>query len=177
MSGLSARLAASAAAFLLVLSAAVGAARAYDTAPDVLVKNVTLEVIDIIQKDQDIQKGDRKKVVALIETKVLPHFNFQTMTASAVGRIASMQARGMIPNYEASMGKMFSSELSQRIARTGTKVFGLYGNVWSLNDEYTKLRSRHTHAYFRTIPSTIAGGSSEIQRNIIATRGLGLPRG
>jgi phospholipid transport system substrate-binding protein len=86
MSGLSARLAASAAAFLLVLSAAVGAARAYDTAPDVLVKNVTLEVIDIIQKDQDIQKGDRKKVVALIETKVLPHFNFQTMTASAVGR-------------------------------------------------------------------------------------------
>jgi alkylation response protein AidB-like acyl-CoA dehydrogenase len=92
-------------------------------------------------------------------------------------RIASMQARGLIPNYEASMGKMFSSELSQRIARTGTKIFGLYGNVWSLNDEHTKLRARHTHAYFRTIPSTIAGGSSEIQRNIIATRGLGLPRG
>jgi phospholipid transport system substrate-binding protein len=87
MSGLSARLAASAAAFLLlVFSVVTGAARADDAAPDVLVKNVTLEVIDIIQKDQDIQKGDRKKVVALIETKVLPHFNFQTMTASAVGR-------------------------------------------------------------------------------------------
>jgi alkylation response protein AidB-like acyl-CoA dehydrogenase len=92
-------------------------------------------------------------------------------------RIASMQARGLIPNYEASMGKMFSSELSQRIARTGTKAFGLYGNLWALHDEYTPLRARHTHAYFRTIPSTIAGGSSEIQRNIIATRGLGLPRG
>jgi len=55
-------------------------------APDLLVKNVTLEVVDIIRKDKDIQKGDRKKVVALIEAKVLPHFNFQAMTASAVGR-------------------------------------------------------------------------------------------
>ena len=55
-------------------------------APDILVKTVTLEVVDIIQKDKDIQKGDRKKVIALIETKVLPHFNFQAMTASAVGR-------------------------------------------------------------------------------------------
>jgi phospholipid transport system substrate-binding protein len=42
--------------------------------------------VDIIQKDKDIQKGDRKKVIALIEVKVLPHFNFQAMTASAVGR-------------------------------------------------------------------------------------------
>jgi len=56
------------------------------TAPDVLVKAVTLEVIDIIQTDKEIQKGDRKKVIALIEAKVLPHFNFQTMTSSAVGR-------------------------------------------------------------------------------------------
>jgi phospholipid transport system substrate-binding protein len=66
----------------------VGGARAQAEiqAPDLLVKNVTLEVVDIIQKDKDIQKGDRKKVVALIEAKVLPHFNFQAMTASAVGR-------------------------------------------------------------------------------------------
>jgi phospholipid transport system substrate-binding protein len=83
MFSFSARLAAAAAAFLFVLSAAV---RADETAPDVLVKNVTLEVIEIIQKDQEIQKGDRKKVVALIDSKVLPHFNFQAMTASAVGR-------------------------------------------------------------------------------------------
>jgi len=63
-----------------------GAARAQDTAPDVLVKNVTLEVVDIVRSDKDIQAGDRKKVVALIEAKVLPHFNFNAMTASAVAR-------------------------------------------------------------------------------------------
>jgi phospholipid transport system substrate-binding protein len=53
-------------------------------APDALVKNVTLEVVGIIQKD--IQDGDRRKIIALIEEKVLPHFNFSAMTASAVGR-------------------------------------------------------------------------------------------
>jgi len=79
------RLATAAATAALVLA---GGARAQTElpAPDVLVKNVTLEVVDIIQKDRDIQAGDRKKVIALIETKVLPHFNFQAMTASAVGR-------------------------------------------------------------------------------------------
>jgi phospholipid transport system substrate-binding protein len=80
-----ARFATAAAAAVFVLA---GGAQAQPEipAPDVLVKTVTLEVVDIIQKDKDIQKGDRKKVIALIETKVLPHFNFQAMTASAVGR-------------------------------------------------------------------------------------------
>ena len=64
-------------------------ARTEMVAPDALVKTVTLEVVDIIQKDKDIQVGGadaKKKVIALIETKVLPHFNFQAMTSSAVGR-------------------------------------------------------------------------------------------
>ena len=82
-----ARIAAAAAAAAFLLAGSVRAqAPAEVPAPDVLVKTVTMEVVDIIQKDKDIQKGDRKKVIALIETKVLPHFNFQAMTASAVGR-------------------------------------------------------------------------------------------
>ena len=76
------RIAAAAATLLLAMG---GPARAPEMAPDVLVKNVTLEVIDIIQKDKDYQK-DKKKIIGLIDAKVLPHFNFQAMTASAVGR-------------------------------------------------------------------------------------------
>ena len=103
-----------------------------------------------------------------VETEVGFNFSF---------RIISMQAAGVIPNYEASTSKMFASELNQRIARTGIKMFGLYSNMWDPDSEHTPNGARFTQDYFHLIPSTIAGGSSEIQRNIIATRGLGLPRG
>ena len=64
----------------------VGIARAQDLAPDVLVKNVTLEVVELIAKDKDIRAGSRAKLVQVIEAKVLPHFNFNAMTALALGQ-------------------------------------------------------------------------------------------
>jgi phospholipid transport system substrate-binding protein len=76
--------AAAAAAAAIMLAGGVRAQTQSEVAPDALVKSVTEEVVGIIQKD--IKDGDRKKLVALIEAKVLPHFNFQAMTASAVGR-------------------------------------------------------------------------------------------
>jgi len=88
-------------------------------------------------------------------------------------RVITMQAKGMIPNHEASMTKLFSSELNQRIARTGMKVLGLYGQLFA---EGAPMRGRYESSYLTSLASTIAGGTSEIQRNIIATRGLGLPR-
>ena len=92
-------------------------------------------------------------------------------------RIISMQAAGVLPNYEASTAKMFISEVNQRTQRAGTRLFGLYANLWDENDPRAPARAQFTQRYVLTIPATIAGGSSEIQRNIIATRGLGLPRG
>ena len=103
-----------------------------------------------------------------LEVNVLFNFAF---------RIVSMQNSGMVPNYEASVNKMFGSETHQRLARTGTKIFGLYSNLWVEDSEYSPLRSSFTHDYVRSVPHTIFSGSSEIQRNVIATRGLGLPRG
>ena len=92
-------------------------------------------------------------------------------------RIISMQNAGVLPNYEASTAKMFISEVNQRTQRAGTRLFGLYANLWDQDDPRAPARAQFTHRYVTTIPATIAGGSSEIQRNIIATRGLGLPRG
>ncbi len=90
--------------------------------------------------------------------------------------IAWMQSRGMVPNKEASMGKVFGTELQQHVARTGINLLGLYGQL-EPDSKYAPLKGRIEKGYMTTVSATIAAGTSEIQRNIIATRGLGLPRG
>jgi alkylation response protein AidB-like acyl-CoA dehydrogenase len=102
----------------------------------------------------------------LVETQVAKMLSY---------RVITMQAKGLVPNYEASMTKLFASELSQRIARTGMKVAGLYGQLMS-ESPYAAARGRYGNMYIQTVASTIAGGTSEVQRNIISQRGLGLPR-
>ncbi|MEX2080992.1 MAG: acyl-CoA dehydrogenase family protein, partial [Dehalococcoidia bacterium] len=82
-------------------------------------------------------------------------------------RVVSMQANGLIPNHEASMCKLFSSELGQRIANLSMHLNGMHGAV----------RNSASMGYMQAVSSTIAGGTTEVQKGIIATRGLGLPRG
>jgi alkylation response protein AidB-like acyl-CoA dehydrogenase len=91
-------------------------------------------------------------------------------------RVVSLQSKGLIPNYEAAVVKLYNMELDQRIARTGMNVLGPYGQL-DRGSKWTPLKGRLKHMYLRSVGSTIETGTSEIQRNIIATRGLGLPRG
>jgi len=88
-------------------------------------------------------------------------------------RVASMQAQGMVPNHEASASKLFGSELSQRIASTGMYLLGQFGLLRGTSPQAIADQGQ---SYLQAASSTIAAGTSEIQRNIIATRGLGLPR-
>ena len=60
-------------------------ASAADEAPDVLIKRLTTETLDAIKADKAIQAGDVSRIVALVDTKIMPNVNFQRMTASAVG--------------------------------------------------------------------------------------------
>jgi 3-oxocholest-4-en-26-oyl-CoA dehydrogenase alpha subunit len=91
-------------------------------------------------------------------------------------RIPWMQATGKIPNHEASMSKVYGSELSQRLAATGMQLLGLYGEL-KPGSVGARLQGAVAERYEGAVSATIAAGTSEIQRNIIATRGLGLPRG
>ena len=90
-------------------------------------------------------------------------------------QVIGMQARGLIPNKEASIAKLYSSELDQRLAGTGMKLLGLYGQVLRESPS-TVMDGRLPSMYLYATTSTIGGGTSEVQRNIIAQRGLGMPR-
>jgi alkylation response protein AidB-like acyl-CoA dehydrogenase len=90
-------------------------------------------------------------------------------------QIIGMQARGMIPNKESSVAKLFSSELDQRIAASYLKLMGAYGLLWR-GSPHAVDNGRVGTQYLYATASTIGGGTSEVQRNIIAQRGLGLPR-
>jgi alkylation response protein AidB-like acyl-CoA dehydrogenase len=90
-------------------------------------------------------------------------------------RIGDMQSRGQHPNYEASVIKIFQSELGQRIYRFGVNALGLPGQLMP-EQPGAPFDGDLPENYLTSVPSTIYSGSNEIQRNIIATRGLGLPR-
>jgi len=91
-------------------------------------------------------------------------------------RVASLQQAGKIPNYEATIAKMYSSELGQRLSRSGIELLGMYGQLHP-KSKYAKLKGRMERYYQVSVAETIAGGTSEIMRSVAAIRGLGLPRG
>ncbi len=90
-------------------------------------------------------------------------------------RVAWMQSQGLVPNYEASMAKTFGTELHQRMARVAFTTLGLRGQL--MGGEWAPLAGQIPLTVLQSVSLTIAAGTSEINRNIIATRGLGLPRG
>jgi alkylation response protein AidB-like acyl-CoA dehydrogenase len=90
-------------------------------------------------------------------------------------RIAWLVDQGQEPQHESSISKLFSSELLLRVANAGMQILGLSGQLVE-GDKWAPLKGRLQRMYLWSISEPIGGGTSEIQRNIIATRGLGLPR-
>lgn len=95
---------------------AAGPALAQD-APDALVKAVTNEVLGIVKQDKEIQAGSTKKTIALVEEKVLPHFNFSRMTALAMGpnwrKATPEQQKQLVDQFRALLVRTYSSALTQ----------------------------------------------------------------
>ena len=102
----------------LLMAAPVARGEVAPDAPDVLVKGITTEVVAIIKADKDIQAGDTRKIVALVETKILPHFNFTRMTQSAVGAAW----RRATPDQQ----KQLTQEFRTLLVRTYSNALALY---------------------------------------------------
>ena len=90
-------------------------------------------------------------------------------------RVAWMQGQRLVPNYEASVSKLYGSELAQRLANAGVHILGLGGQL-APDSPWAPLHGRIETLYLNSAALTVAAGTSEVQRNIIAGRGLGLPR-
>ena len=85
-----------------------------------------------------------------------------------------MMEKGSIPTYEAAIDKMYNSELAQRAAELGMQVLGHYGGLLP-GSKFACLNGWPSFYYLDTVSYSIMAGTSEIDRNVIAVRGLGLP--
>ncbi len=90
-------------------------------------------------------------------------------------RVAWMQGQGLVPNAEASVAKLYSTELQSRFAVSALSMLGLTGMLMRTSP-FAPLDARLASYYLAAVSYTIAAGTSEVQRNIIAQRGLGLSR-
>lgn len=115
----------SAAMFLALLAGAA------EEAPDVLVKRISGEVMTAVKADPAIQAGDVNRIIALVDTKIMPSVNFTRMTASAVGR----HWRQATPEQQ----KQLQDEFKTLLVRT---YAGALGEVKDQNLSFRPLRSR-----------------------------------
>ena len=101
----------------------------------------------------------------------------QTEVARVLGLkfVAKSMKRGKPPTVEASEYKLYATQLSQRAANVALDIMGAEGQL-RVDTEDAPLQGRFEGTYRCTVVETIGGGASEIQKNIIARRGLGLPR-
>ena len=132
------------------------------------VKRKIDEIIQYINEEKPNQKLSLIKKItdSIIELEIARLLSY---------RITSMQSKGLVPNYESSLAKTFGTELIQKHARRVINLLGLYGGL-AKNSKLAPMNGIFCHEYVAMVGQTIQGGTSEIQRNIMATRGLGLPR-
>ena len=105
---------------VILAIASASAFAAVDIAPDALARSVTDEVLAIVRADKELQAGHPQKVMQLVESKVLPHFNFTRMTQLAVGR----NWRQASPQQQQEL----TDEFRTLLVRTYTAAFTQYRN-------------------------------------------------
>jgi len=102
----------------LVMLCMAGVAQAEMVAPDELIKATAQDVLTIVKQDKDIQAGNQKKILALVDAKVLPHFDFTRMTQLAMGKhwrtATNEQKQALV------------TEFRNMLVRTYTKAFTVY---------------------------------------------------
>jgi len=141
-----------------LLSVTVVAAQ--DVAPDLLVRTVSDDVLDIVRKDKDIQSGNIRKAVELAEAKVLPHFDFVHMTRLAVAK----DWRKASPEQQ----KTLVQEFRTLLVRTYSKAFVEYRNQEIIYKPF-KMQPNETDVLVKTAVNQAGGKPVQIDYNLDKT--------
>lgn len=140
-----------------LLALACAAPAMADDAPDALVKRVTEDVLQIVRGDKDIQGGNTQKAIALVEAKVLPHFNFNHMTALAMGRDWNKAN----PDQK----KVLVTEFRTLLVRTYSNALTAYKNQ-SIEYKPFKMQPADTEVLVRTQVHQPGGKPVQIDYNL-----------
>ena len=101
----------------LSLSQALPLARAADEAPDEMIRRLSVDVLNTIKADKDVQNGDVRKIIAFVDSKIMPNVNFTRMTASAVGRnwrqATPEQQKRLQDEFKSMLVRTYAGALSQ----------------------------------------------------------------
>jgi alkylation response protein AidB-like acyl-CoA dehydrogenase len=121
-----------------------------------------------------------KKVGEVIHDVHFKHTLAKMTIDAEIGRLLNYQVawmldKGTATEWHAAIAKLYSTELFKRSANTAVQLLGLYGQL-DKQDALAPLHGWIEHFYLVSFGATIAAGTSEIQRTIIALRGLELPR-
>jgi len=133
-------------------------------------------ISDLIQYVKETQYNGKP----LAEDPVIRQKLAQMKIEYEVGRLLALRgnwiiSQGRTLDYEAGLAKLFSSEMRQRLANIGMQILGLYGQLEE-DSKWARLNGELAYECITCLQGTLAGGTSEIIRNVIAQRGLGLPR-
>lgn len=145
---------------LLLPVATIAATTANALAPDALARSVTDEVLAVIRADKDIQSGNQKRLLDLVEAKVLPHFSFPLMTQLAMGR-NWRQAN-------AEQQKRLIAEFRTLLVRTYTTAFTQYKNQ-TVEYKPVRMSANDTDVVVQSLVKQPAGQPVAVDYNLEKT--------
>jgi alkylation response protein AidB-like acyl-CoA dehydrogenase len=132
---------------------------------DALIKHVKKLI-----RDDDIPAAQQSVIKNKI-TQLIIEFEIGRLH---ICRVACLLDSGYVPNAEAAMAKAYCTSFTQRVANTAMEILGQYGQL-KADSRRTILEGMAAQAYLFSPSHTIAAGTNEILKNIVAIRGLGLP--
>ena len=136
----------------LIFATLVAATAQAQETPDVLIKQVTEDVLEIVRNDKDIQSGNTQKAIDLVDKKVLPHFDFLHMTALALGK----DWRKATPQQQ----QQLTTELKTLLVRTYSNALTGYKNQKVVYKPF-KMNAGETDVLVRT--EVLQPGSKAVQ--------------